>query len=204
MAPFIPAAGCGKFEMRFTQQGQQVENVFHIKTGSAMTTTELTSYAQDFKTWWDTNIKPLVKNTVSLNSIVATALDTATSPGIVYTTGLPIVGTNGGVEMPMNVTFAVRWLTALRGRSFTGRTYHVGIVTINTIGSTIEPVAKGVITTAYNNLVGIMSGAGVGLAVVSYRHNLAARTAAVATLITGCSIDGDLDSQRRRLPGRGR
>jgi hypothetical protein len=200
---FIPAVNCAKFEMRFTAAGQKVENVFHMKQAVPYDAATLAIDATNMIGWWVASLQNKVTNQVTLDSVVATALDAPTSPGIIETAGLPATGTNGGTMLPMNVTFAVRWLTALRGRSFTGRTFHIGTVLANVQGSLIEPVAKGVFTAAYANLIATMAGAGVGLAVVSYYHARAPRVSAVATFITSASIEGTLDSQRRRLPGRG-
>jgi len=204
MAVFIPAPNAGKIEMRYTQESQQIENVYHVVGAAPMTAADLSAVALIFKNWWNANVKTYVVPTASLNTIVATALDAATSPAIVYATGLPIVGTNGGAPAALHVTVAIRWLTALRGRSFTGRTYHIGISEGYYTGSKLDTGYSAALVIAYNALQTALGGSSYSQCITSYRHNKAPRTTAVSTDVTGCTVDETLDSQRRRLPGRGR
>jgi hypothetical protein len=152
------------------------------------------------------NIKPKVSNTCILSAVITTSLGTVGAPGTLYTTGLPKVGTNIQPQLPNNVTIAMSLNTALRGRSFRGRIYHIGLtendVTLNTIpGTTLTPLIA-----AYEAARLLAAGSGsqtFQLAVLSYYAAKAIRTTPVATPVTSISSDGIIDAQRRRLPKRG-
>jgi len=201
---FIPATNVVKVETRLTQQGQRVENVYHVLAEDEWDSATMTTIAEVFKDWWNTWIKSLVKDSVELVEIAVTDLSTIDSPGLIYTTGLPIPGTHiAGVEMPMNVTFAVKWSGLLRGRSNNGRTFHVGITSDAVVGSKLASGVPALYGGYYAELITAINTAGYTLVVCSFRHDNAPREEAAVTAITSCSIEETLDSQRRRLPGRG-
>jgi hypothetical protein len=190
--------------MRFTQQGQRVENVYHVLNDAGWDSASMTTLAQVFKDWWDTWIKALVKESVELTEIAVTDQTTVDAPGLIYTDGLPIPGIHSaGTEMPMNVTFAVKWSGLLRGRSNNGRTFHVGVTSDIVTGSALNSSIPALFAGYYAQLITAINTAGYTLVVCSYRHGGAPRSEASLTAIIAASIEATLDSQRRRLPGRG-
>lgn len=208
--PFIPAENTARFELVYSQNGQIVENVFHIAFGGSIDPTMLEDMAAVLKTWWDTEIKAIASTTVSLNVIKARDLTTEAGSAIEYTTGLPILGTNTSQAMPNNSTLAVKWSTGLAGRSFRGRTYHVGMTANQLVDNNhLSSAAQVEFSTRYNNLVSSVETAGANLVVASFYHGVDVdkkpipRTAAVITNIDNAVINATLDSQRRRLPERG-
>jgi len=201
--PFIPAPTACRVLMQHQQEGQRVENVYHCVKDDGFTTADLVTCASVFKSWEDSTMQVLRANNSYLDTIVATALDAETSPAIVYTTGLPIVGEAGTDYSPMNVTVAVRWNTALRGRSFRGRTYHIGLCRSQYQQSKLTTGMQSGLVAAYDQLLADLIAEGMVLVVASYRHAKAWRTEALLTTILNCSVEITLDSQRRRLPGRG-
>lgn len=204
---FVPAPNCARVEMVYTQAGQTMENVYHVKLAAGpFSDSNLIDAAAAFKTWWDTRLKSNVRTEVTLVKILATALDSQTAVGIEYTTGLPIAGTNSsGAPLPNNVTVAIKWLTAARGRSLRGRTYHIGLSSTSVTASEITTAERSVLLTAYGNLFTDLVGLtpALTLSVVSYYSNNALRNSALITPIIDVGVDITLDSQRRRLPGRG-
>jgi len=200
---FIPAPNTAKVEMRFSQEGQQIENVYHVTQAAPFDATELNTLAASFKAWWVAQWQTSVVNTCSLVQIVATALDSASAPGIVYATGLPLVGGNAGFPSPLNVTVAIQWFTALRGRSYRGRTYHIGLTANDRSGSYVSTTFQTNAIARYQALITAMNSYAPGLVVVSYRGNNAPRGTALTTEIVTAACELTLDSQRRRLPGRG-
>jgi hypothetical protein len=164
----------------------------------------MTTIASTFKTWWSAHQVAQQPTSNQLIKIDVTDLSDQFAPGIEYVTGLPLAGANGVLAAPMNVTVAIKWLTGSRGRSFRGRTYHCQLRTDMYVGSTINPGDVTGLATNYAFLLSAVQTAGWQLAVTSYRHNNVARLTALTTFITGLSIDSTIDSQRRRLPGRGR
>lgn len=200
---FIRVPNTVMVEMIFRQDGQYVENVYHCSNAVSYDESDMANLIDVFRTWWDTDIQPLVTSNLSLVNFIATDLDSQTGPRVEDASGLPLAGSLAGASMPNNVTLVVKWTTGNRGRSFRGRTYHLGLedgqVTQNTIAAT--PLAN--LTTAYNNLIVDVTTAGWTLVVASRYADNAPRAEGITTPITLASIEGTVDSQRRRLPGRG-
>lgn len=201
---YIPVANVVAVEMLFDSDSQIVENVYHWHFSVNPGITEMATLAAAHKTWWDTNIKAKVNPNTSLILIRTTNLTTQSSPRTEYNTGLPIDGTNANGAMPNNVTVVVKWITEQRGRSFRGRTYHIGltedVVTLNSVTT----AAVTALVTAYTALMNLTMTPQPEMVVVSRFTNNAPRATGIFTNIVGLSIDPTVDSQRRRLPGRGR
>lgn len=160
--------------------------------------------AELFKVWWGTNIKPITTNHLSLIMIVARAMDTANSPAIEYTSGLPLEGDDSvNQPLPTSVTVAVKWTTELRGRSFRGRTYHVGLSEVQVNGNVLATAPHAAILAAYAELLEDLEGLNADLVIASRWSNHVQRTTGLTTPVTGVFLDPTVDSQRRRLPGRG-
>jgi len=207
--PFIPDPNTARVETVFSLEGQIVENVYHVDFGSEPDVTMLTDMAGVFIDWWNTNIRPLVVNALSLTSVKAKDLTVPDGLGVEVVTGLPISGAAAVAPLPNNVTLAIKWVTGFTGRSRRGRTYHLGI----TPGQLIDPnhIGSGPqadLKAAYDALVTAVEVAGASLVVASFfsgviDHVPQPRAEAVNTIIDECSINTTLDSQRRRLPERG-
>lgn len=202
--PFVPIPNTVQVETVFTWDGQYCENVYHCQRDLGYDVSDMNNLLDVFRTWWDTHLKPIVPAVVSLSNLIATDQASQTGPRTEDQTGLPIAGTNNAAALPNNVTVAVRWTTEQRGRSYRGRTYHIGLtenhVTANALISTVQTS----LITAYNQLIVDVTTAGWVLVVASRFSNNAPRVTGLATPITAATLDPTVDSQRRRLPGRGR
>lgn len=200
---FVPFPNTVKVEMVFSQAGQIVQNVYHVRDTSFVTVGSLTTIAELFKGWWDVELQTLVSSKVTLNSIKVTSLETPTSLGIEYVDGLPLAALGSPNALPNNATVAIKWLTGVRGRSYRGRTYHIGLTTLQVAESTLNEVSQTALTDAYNELRTLAFDAGLPLVVASRISGGVPRETGEITFITGCSVNRTVDSQRRRLPERG-
>jgi hypothetical protein len=201
---FIPAPNCAEMVLIFTMGNQICANVFHLKGETPFDATSLATMAVLFRNWWNTNMKTKCNSAVSLDRIRGRALDTDHSPAVEVTDGMPIVGNSTFQAMPNNVTVAVKWQTGLSGRSYRGRTYHIGLTEEHVSANEVTPGAIAALTTAYNALLTAVNETPYSLVVLSRYSGNQPRETAVATEIDGVAIDTFIDSQRRRLPGRGR
>jgi len=202
---FIPVANTAQVRMQFLYDGQHCENVYHVENTGAWDVGGLQALGDGFIDWWDTELKAFAPDTVSLRQVVLRDLTTESGLAVERTTGLPLVGTNGSPALPNNVTVAVKWSTGLAGRSFRGRTYHIGMPENSTVGNTVSASPLLDLQAAYDALIGVPPAvdAAYSLVVVSLFHDNAPRVAGVTTPILDSSIEPTIDSQRRRLPGRG-
>lgn len=201
--PFIPVPNVVKLEAIFNFNDQICENVHHYQKDVAWDVSTMQNLASEYIQAWNTLMKPNMTNEVELVNMRVTDLTTQFSNGIEYQTGLPLAGSSVAPASPNNVTISVTWLTALRGRSFRGRTYHIGIKESDVGQNEITTTFAGYMAAFYGALFTSVPSTGEDMVVVSYREGNAWRTEGLATPIIGLSIDRTVDSQRRRLPGRG-
>lgn len=202
--PFIPFADTCKVQMIFSQYGQRLQNGYYFhNTAGSFGVAEMGLLAAYMKNWWDTNLKSLVTQDCSLVQIDCKDMTSQNAPGINYTTGLPIVGTAATEGNPTNVTVAIKLTTGLSGRSYRGRIFHIGLPQTTV---TADAVDNNVLT-ALHSAYSILQSAPLTdweLVVASQYTNGAWRTSGVVTPVEAIAGDGYLDSQRRRLIGRGR
>lgn len=205
MATRIPSPGVLELLMRFTQDNQLVENVYHVSHDGPWGTDEMNEIAGTFVGWWQTYMQGVVPTNVTLREVICQDLRTG-GAGIIYSSGLPLAGTNPSPALPNSVSLAVKWGTGLRGRSYRGRTYQIGMVEGAVNGNTVVPGSLEVFRSAYDALRTALDNAtlGVEFCVLSQTTDGAPRVAGVCTPISGITIDPTVDNQRRRLPGRGR
>lgn len=194
-------------EMVYHYLSQVVENVYHVIQGdgaTAPTVDQMTAVATAFKNWENVTAKAEHSNSLGLYNILVKDLTSRDAPAIDYQTGLPIQGANVGQALPGNVTVAIKWETGFRGRSFRGRTYHVGMTATQVLGDQLVVGTQASLLAIYRALIAdVFAVPGCELGVVSYASHNAWRAAGLFTPIIDCSINADLDSQRRRLAGRG-
>lgn len=202
--PFIPVTDTLKVQMVYLVAGQYCENVLHIRhTSGAISLVNQGELAAFMKGWYTDHFKTLQSTDCSLVKIITKDLTSETGLGLEYTTGLPIAGTHASPILPTNVTAAVKFTTGLGGRSYRGRNFIVGMPEDSVSGNTIDAGIITQLTAAYGELISAML-ADWEFVVASFYHNNAWRVSGVATPVTGVSCDPYVDSQRRRLTGRGR
>jgi len=202
--PFIPVANCQQCELIYLWAGQTVETVLHYRTPSPATAGDQVVFAASMVNWYATKLQPLHHSSISLVDVKITDLSSASAPVTDFTTGLPLAGAGGADGLPNSVALVITKRTALRGRSYRGRIYHGGIGEGNCAGNQIVGAHVTALLTAYNFLKAITVGAATyTLCVLSRAHNNVPLTAGVLTDVVSLSSDGFVDSQRRRLPGRG-
>jgi hypothetical protein len=209
--PFVPVANTALVEIRLEQDDQQVENTLWWEFPSDPTPAELDTLVSGIFGWWVDNVQTLTSTSVTMREIVATSQTTATSAQVSFTPPTLVDGTNTSPPMPNNVTLTVSFRTALRGRSFRGRNYTIGMVDAQIEGNTVLPGTVSAWQDAYEALIAIQQDVGAVWVVASRFSGVDAdgkpipRAAGVTTPIISVVVVDDIsDSQRRRLPGRGR
>jgi len=201
---FIPAVNTLKAEMIYNHIGQICENVLYAQMAGTPSITDLTDYAGTLVNWFDTQLQPLVSNGTALVMVKVRDMTTESGAAIEFTVDLPISGT-GGSALPGNVTVATKWSTGLAGRSFRGRSYLVGLPVGNntTNANVLDSGYASDLDDAMENLITDITVDDRTFVVASFFHLGAPRVTAVLTEIIAASVDTNLDSQRRRLAGRG-
>lgn len=199
---FIPVALTAKVTMTYLLDGQTVENVYHVKGSSEWDATTLDALTTAFENWETTHGTVMRGTDAILISVTAEALFIEDGPVFFSTVSISGILTND--LLPNNVTIAIKWVTGIRGRSFRGRTYHIGVTNDMVTTSGPNHINGAWVTGLLNHYGALLlvtypnSGQ---LCVVSYAHDCTWRSAGVATPIIAARLtDTVLDSQRRRLP----
>lgn len=203
---FIPCPNIAEFRMQFLWDLQQCENVFHVFKSDGWTDSMLNQIAGTMANWWNDYAKLETSNTVSLERVMTRDLTSQFGIGTEYTSGLPNNGARTSACLPNNVSVAVKWGTGLAGRSYRGRTFHLGLCDDQVTANRLLTATQQDIATAYDALRLALDNAilAVEFGVLSRYTNNQPRPQGILTPITGVSVDPVTDSQRRRSPNRGR
>ena len=204
--PFVPFEGVCQVELVFVLGTQICENVFHVHQDTDWDSAGLNSIAGTMRDWWIASVRTHVNEFMRLTKVKARGLASSSDAGIEIAVTTGNAGTNTSQPMPNNAALAVKWSTGLTGRSYRGRTYHMGLSASDvfaTNASIINTSFQSAITAAYAALLTAVNIADQSLVVASRLADSMPRTLGVATPIIACTVEGTVDSQRRRLPGRG-
>lgn len=149
-------------------------------------------------------MKPIQSNSVVFREVYVTDLTTAVSPTVADTSSAGIVGgTSTSSGMPGNVTICTSFRTAGRGRSARGRNYFIGLVESVVTGNAATTTLTTALVEAYEALL-LSPEPGFTWVVLSRFAEGAPRVTALAQTVTSVVlVDSNVDSQRRRLEGRG-
>ena len=203
--PFVPVPDCVKAEFIYTADGQTCENVHYFEMGGPFSPVQFGAFGDTLVAWWKTWFVNMYPATVTLQEIVLTDMTFQAAPGAIFTAGLPVVCTRAGAQLPNNVALCFTKRTTLRGRSYRGRTYF-GPLTETDVTAHIAnaSIIDGMITRMEDLRVMDVGADTWQMVIVSTRANNDWRTEGLTTPVNSISTDGIVDSQRRRLPGRGK
>lgn len=203
--PFVPNSACAMVELVQSMHSQVIENTLYFDLGVVPGVIELTDIATIVRDWWLGHIRDKISSAVSLTSVRATSLQSETAPGVEITASLPAAGLiTASPSLPANVTGCITFVTALRGRSFRGRNYIPGLTEAMVTNSTIDNLTVADFVSGYEELLIDLSTEPYDWVVYSRFTANAPRAIGVMTDVVSCKMDQTVDSQRRRLPGRGR
>ena len=204
---FIPVANVASVEMIYVISGQIAENVFYVQKGSPYTLAQLQALRGTVDSWDSATWKALRTGGASLIRIRSRARDSSSAPAEDYFLPTARPGTRSGtILLPNNVTLAIKLVTGLAGRSFRGRLYFIGMndTCLSGNSNVADTTWANAVVAALNTLQTNLASAGHTLGVVSYRTGGVYRSNGLFTASTGWVLaDYNLDSQRRRLTGRG-
>lgn len=183
-----------------SQESSQRISVFHFRTTAAhvWTSSELAALCSAF---W-TAVGPAFKSAtqVGVTFVSVSAIDMGNDPAQSGTFLIPAgnVGTVGGEALPASAAAVLSWRTTYTGRKYRGRTYLYGMGEAQTNGSLLTTSAVALATAIGSALLGFVNGTGTVVALSVYSTVLNA-----SNIIQSFIVDNLVDSQRRRLLGRG-
>jgi len=196
MAPIIfPTAY--EVEVRGTYFGQQCENVWHVIGADPFDPAMAADIAATFHTSY-AGILAALSRDLFINEVFVHNFDGASSGEFTLAITPAEQGEVVQDGLPGNVAFCVSLRTALAGRSTRGRKYFAGLGEGDVSGNEFDGGRIATLLTGVNDLIANLVTNGTPLAIFS-------RTIPALTQVqTATAVDAFVDSQRRRLTGRGR
>lgn len=202
---FIPVPDVVSVGVVYNLRGEFCQNTAYF-SGVSLDTASLSALAASFDSHWNTGVLDLLSEDLSVSEYVVA--DQSDISGPVFTRVPPTLEV-GGVASPAlsnNVAFCVSLRTANRGRSFRGRLYLPGIssASMDDPNHLVPAIATNIANAVFTALDQVTVDTGAIPVVVSRFTAGAPRTTGIATpIVTVIAVDNVVDSQRRRLPGRG-
>jgi hypothetical protein len=180
--------------------GQRVENGFYIQAPNDPDTVLLEGLATTVLTEWEQHILPTQSQDLTLRGVNLISLDTATGPSYEEFLVSPLPGGTVSASLPGSVAFVIKFSTAQRGRSRRGRVYMSGIPEQDVTGNFLNSSPQADMVSGWRTFLTNVADSIGGV------HVVISRTSDPATVTRVTSVDATdnvLDSQRRRLTGRG-
>lgn len=201
---FIPAPDTVRVSLEFVWAGQIVAITISVKRPGGWTSSTVNDLYDVVYDWWTNSVKPGLTNTLSLQNINILDLSSSSAPSYNFPVSPAEPGGSVSPSLPLNATIASSFQTLQRGRSFRGRVYMPGLTQawLNNAG-TITSAWQATILSWWINLLTAFAANAWQHVVVSRVADGVPRTTAVVTPIIGYFVEQHLDSQRRRLVGRG-
>jgi hypothetical protein len=202
---FVPAANTALVQHVGVLDEQEIINTLHIRATGGWNGTTLAALAVTQAAWYTAHVVTLMG---PLYTYAHTTCTDQAVDGGAQAIDNSLAGATGGFSgntLPNNCAFCVSFRTARTGRSNRGRNYvpalpEQQVARPNHMSLTYVSA----IVAAYQQLL-IPSTAGGEWVVVSRQHNKVVLSVANVEPITSVlAVDDTIDSQRRRLPGRGR
>jgi hypothetical protein len=203
---FIPVSNCLQVKMIYTLGGQRIQNNLYFTLDHEPTATDRANLATAMHTWWTNQLKPNLTSDIALVEIDVLNLSSSSAPGTQLFISPAEAGTlSATVGMPSGSALVATFRTDLRGRNYRGRNY-VGGLSGNALTSptTYNTTQIANIISAFAWLMDTAHTALFIWSVVSKFVNKAPRSTGIKIPVTAVTMDSALDSQRRRLLGRGR
>ena len=154
--------------------------------------------------WVLSTLLPNLSNNVQFLMVEAKNLSILDGGVAVYNAPSGSFGGIGDGSAPNNVSYCISLRTARSGRSYRGRFYVAGVPKNKITGDTIEANWTNDLLAALNGLIALLTSLDKLLVIVSRIQDHIVLGVAVATPVETASVtDFVVDSQRRRLSGRG-
>jgi hypothetical protein len=205
VATFVPAPQTAKVVLTGHAFGQTIINVLWAHFLEAITQAILDTLVSETVAWWDTSFRTNVSSDYTLDSV--TAIDQTSQNGAQSSEIVNHAGLGGACATPLSGCMVISERTGLRGRSYRGRFYYSPIPSTglaadrNQVTSTLATNVAVAFALIADRWAGMTPSAVHVIA--SHFTNGLPRSQAVVTPVETYHADTFIDSQRRRLTGRG-
>lgn len=215
--PFIPAENTAQVRVNQTLHGEKLTSTFYVRKNSEWGTADLQALANIIISWWNDDYSDNLSSDICLSSVAARSMQAEDAPGVEVGAPLLSCGLSVSPAMPGNVALVVKHTTGLTGRNRRGRTYVAGMGENTVGGNNVDTTFRDAVVTTFGELRDRLIAAGYVHVVASFYDGThletqpdgqvlrrpTPRDAALLTPVEGYVADAFVDSQRRRLAGRG-
>lgn len=186
--------------LRMSAQGNVFENTFSLQTTTGLhpSGAQLAALAAD---WWTVNgpsIQSYMSSNVTFLSVTIRDLNDSSGAEGTFTIPVNTFGSVGSDAVPYNAAAVISWRSAFVGRRGRGRWYATGIAEAQVSGNTLSATLQTLLLAA-----GVVINSYTGTGDIPATPVIASRVAHLLYDITAVVVDSFVDSQRRRLTGRG-
>jgi len=190
--------------IRFLSNVQRVENVLHFRnTIDSPTPGNMTTLANTIVTRVTADWMPLMNTATTFTEVYVEEYADDVSQSVSVTGG-NVAGSAGALAMPGGSTFVLSFRTEFVGRSRRGRMYTIGMEETHQNGGVVTDTYRNAWLAALNTLRTATLADEWELVVASFVSGGLPREEGLVTPVTAViAVDNFVDSQRRRLRGRG-
>lgn len=204
MAVYVPNAIGAVVKMKCI--GQDIINTLGFVRLAPATPTpgEVQTLAQNLSAAWENNILPQLPIQVTMELVTTRDITQEGGPVSENADSSGMTGSLVGNLLPNSNTIAISFRTGLAGAANRGRNYWAALMESEVTDSTVAPAKIAAIIAAYATLAGpnqVM--AGWQWAVISRKLVPPLIVGRALPIVNVVVTDPIVDSQRRRLPGRG-
>lgn len=201
---FVPVPNTAMFELRYTLFDQQIENTLWFEEALPWNAGTIATQCEVLHDWVVSDLFPTLSVDLILREVFGTSMESDTAPTGSFVPAAPPAGDVPSNSEAGNVAFGITFRTGNRGRSFRGRNYVPGIPQNNRSGNQVVPTFATTIQTAYQQLTGLIPEMlGTWVVVSRFSGGVPRVTGVTTPVVQAAFHDLNLDSQRRRLTGRG-
>jgi len=208
--PFVPVPDVIEVDVNYTLDGQIVQNTMYFHSSTGWDASSISTWLSDMKDLIASDLMPFLSSALELFELVGKLLDAASSISATFGAFTPVSGSDINSMLPNNSTYTISFRTGLSGRSFRGRNYIPGLTSGSVSGNVIDSTTRTGILDFYTTLRALAISSGYEMVVVSRFSGVDVngdpipRVTGLATeILSFGTADFTVDSQRRRLPGRG-
>jgi hypothetical protein len=209
--PFVPVPNTIEVDINYLQDSQVLQNTLYFENPIGWDAGEIGGFLTALRTLIVSDLMPLLSASIQVFELVGKLLDAASSVGFTLAVSPPVSGGDINEAMPNHVSYAISFKTGLSGRSFRGRNYVPGLTTASVEGNVISSATRTGLLDFYTTVLDMATTASVIMVVVSRYSGIDPVTKKPIPRVTGITTpilsfstaDLVIDSQRRRLPGRG-
>jgi len=200
---FTPTPNAVRSSLRMTLHGENVINTLWHLLPSPAAAADLQAINTYLIAWWSNNIAANLSEDIVLVEVTSIAQDSSSAPSV--SVGTVVEGGIIGGALPGNCCITLKFNTNARGRTGRGRNYISGLRETDVQGNQIDAARAEALRAGYDMLrTGTPPIVGMNWILASFQQDGVPRGQGQVRDIIGVQVVNlDIDSQRRRLTGRG-